>query len=138
MDVLIFGHTQEVHDSRLLEVRKRLAKAGVTLKQSNCVFSQKSIKFLGHKIEELGVQADPEKLAAITHFHKPQNAKELRRFMDMANHLGKLTPHLADIDQPFRQLLSTKQSWYWGPHQHEAFAKVPDQSLWLCTTHRRS
>jgi transposase InsO family protein len=57
----------------------------------------------------------------------PQNVTELRRFLGMANQLGKFSKDLAEITQPLRVLLSNKQSWNWGPPQDQAFAKVKDE-----------
>ena len=54
----------------------------------------------------------------------PCNITELRRFMGMANQLGKLSPNLAEYSQPLRELLSTKRGWLWGPDQEQAFARV--------------
>ena len=126
-DVLIFGRSKKEHDSRLLAVLSRLTAAGVTLNRSKCVFSQNSVKFLGHEIDECGVRADPEKVKAITNIDKHKNTKELRRFLGMVNQLGKFTPRLAEISQPLRQLLSTKQAWFWGPDQEDSFSHVKEE-----------
>ena len=126
-DVLIFGRSKKEHDSRLLAVLSRLASVGVTLNRSKCVFSQNSVKFLGHEIDECGVGADPEKVKAITNIDKPKNTKELRRFLGMVNQLGKFTPRLAELSQPLRQLLSTKQAWFWGPDQEDSFSHVKEE-----------
>lgn len=39
----------------------------------------------------------------------------------MVNYLGKFSPRLAEITQPMRELLSSKNSWTWGPRQRESF-----------------
>ena len=54
----------------------------------------------------------------------PNNVTELRRFMGMANQLGKFSNKLAELTQPLRELLSKKNQWLWGPAQDEAFNKV--------------
>ena len=88
-DVLVFGRNQSQHDDRLTAVLQRLMSAGVTLNPEKCKFSRRQLDFLGHVIGENGVCADPAKTAAIQEMQAPQNAPELRRFMGMANHLGK-------------------------------------------------
>ena len=50
----------------------------------------------------------------------PENTSELRRFLGMANQLGKFTSRLATITQPLRELPS-KNSWSWTVSQEEAF-----------------
>ena len=57
----------------------------------------------------------------------PQSVTELRRFMGLANQLGKFSPRLAELSQPLRELLRTKQAWVWGPDQEEAFMKIKEE-----------
>lgn len=73
-----------------------------------CQFSQRKIKFLGHVIDERGMQSDPEKISAIVELDPPRNVTKLRRFMRMANQLSKFSPHLAELSEPLRELLSSK------------------------------
>ena len=54
----------------------------------------------------------------------PTNLSDLRRFLGMANQLGKFSPRLAEITQPLRELLSSKKTWLWGPDQQSAFSEV--------------
>ena len=64
-DVLVFGRDQTEHDTRLKAVLKRIASAGATLNPEKCEFSRRKLTFLGHVIDETGIQADPEKTSAI-------------------------------------------------------------------------
>ena len=123
-DVLIFGASQEEHNSRLIAALERIERTGVTLNAVKCQFSQSKIKFLGHIIDERGIQPDPEKISAIVELDPPQNVTEMRRFMGMVNQLGKFSPHLAELSEPLRELLSSKRAWVWGPGQEQAFSQV--------------
>ena len=112
-DVLIFGASQQEHDSRLMiAVLQHIKRAGVTLNAEKCQFSQSKIKLLGHI--ERGIQLDPEKISAIVELDPPWNVTELHRFMGMVNQLGKFSPHLAELSEPLRELLSSKRAWVWG------------------------
>ena len=77
--------------------------------------------FLGQIIDRDGIRADPEKTSAIRQMEAPKNVSELRRFLGMVNQLGKFSPHIAELSQPLRELLSTKHSWIWGSSQEQAF-----------------
>ena len=69
-DVLIFGVSQEEHDSRLIAALQRIKRARVTLNAEKCQFSK--IKFLGHIIDEkAGIQPDPENISAIVELDPP-------------------------------------------------------------------
>ena len=105
-DILVIGKDQAEHNQRLEAVLRRIEEAGVTLNQQKCEFSKDKLTFLGHVIDAEGVRADPEKSKAIKNMSPPTSVQELRRFLGMANQLGKFTPNLADITQPLRELLS--------------------------------
>ena len=126
-DVLVFGATQAEHDRQLQAVLKRLKEAGITLNSAKCEFSKCSIKFLGSLIDGEGIRADPAKMQAIVKMDAPQSVSDLRRFLGMINHLGKFSPCLAELSQPLRELLSSKNSWLWGPKQEQAFANLKEE-----------
>ena len=123
-DILIFRKDQSEHDTRLTAALKRIQAAGVTLNKEKCEFNKTSLTFLGHSVDEIGISPDPHKTAAISKMASPKSTTELRRFMGMVNQLGKLSPRLAELSKPMRELLSSKQVWSWGPAQEESFSKV--------------
>lgn len=120
-DVLMWGHSQEEHNARLLAVLQKMENAGVTLNLDKCALSQREVKFLGHIISDSGVQPDPAKTVAVQKMPEPSNISELRSFLGMVNQLGKCIPHLAEKDKPLRDLLSKKNCWFWGEAQVKAF-----------------
>ena len=126
-DTLIYGKDQSEHDARLLAALRRLEEAGVTLNTNKCAFRQKSVKFIGHMIDEHGIRADPDKTAAVRDMDTPKSITELRRFMGMVNQLGKFSHQIADLGQPLRALLSIKNAWMWGPEQERAFVGIKNE-----------
>ena len=79
-DVLVYGKSQSEHDERLAAVLKRIEECGMTLNSEKCEFSKTQVKFLGHIIDQNGVQADPVKTEAIMKMAAPQNSTELRKW----------------------------------------------------------
>ena len=124
-DVLIMGTNKREHDERLTAVLERLKNAGVTLNPAKCEFGRSSVKFLGNIIDYRGIRADP--VTAICQLKPPDSVTEFRLFMGMANQLGRFSPHLAEISQPLRELLSKKNEWVWGPDQETAFQRIKDE-----------
>ena len=43
----------------------------------------------------------------------------VRRLLGMVNQLGKFSPLLAEHSKPIRDLLSSKNQFYWGPDQQK-------------------
>ena len=123
-DILVFGKTQHKHNQNLEAVLRHLEEANVTLSPQKCEFSKTELTFLGQVIDVTGIRADPEKTKAIMDMSPPNSLSELRRFLGMANQLGKFAPNLAELTQPLRELLSKSRKWIWGPPQSKAFNLV--------------
>ena len=123
-DILVHGHNQQEHDQRLMTVLEHLKQAKLTLNRDKCSFSVSSVKFLGHVIDSSGIHPDPQKLEAIQLMTSPKSLSEVRRFLGMANQLGKFLPSLAVMSKPLRDLLSKKNMWRWGEPQEQAFQAV--------------
>ena len=104
-------------------VLKRIKAAGITLNPTKCEFGRTKLTFLGHLITHDGISADPAKTSAIKNMRPPNNVTKLRRFMVMANQLGKFSPNLSEISAPLRRPLSHKHVWLWGPDQEQSYRK---------------
>ena len=74
---------------------QKLESAGITLNENKCVFAKRP-HFLGHHIDEYGLQPCPEKVCAITEMATPQNVSEIRRFLGMVNQLAKFSQNIAE------------------------------------------
>ena len=122
-DILVYGDSEAEHDQRLSNVLKRLEEAQITLNKK-CVFSAKSVHYLGHIIDQEGIHPDPEKLAAIAELEPPTDITGVRSLLGMVNHLGKFIPNLADLTKPIRDLLVKTNDWIWGEAQKSAFAEI--------------
>ena len=114
-DVLIFGENQKEHDDRLTTALQAIQKAGLTLNHEKCQFNKSCISFLGHIIDSQGISQDPQKTKAITDISPLTTVTQLRRFLGMINQMNRFFPHLAQLSQPLRELLSSKKTWIWGP-----------------------
>ena len=112
-DICVFGSSQEQHDSRLRAVLSRLSKVGVTLNPDKCIFSVKSMTYLGHLVSEHGISPDPEKTSAIVGFPTPTSVTEVRRFLGMVNQLAKFIPNISEISATLRLLLGKSNAWCW-------------------------
>ena len=82
------------HDARVRAVFRRLEDNGVTLNFEKCEFAQSRITYLGHVVSADGIRADPSKVRAIKQMQKPKEVRDIRRFLGMANQLGKFIPNL--------------------------------------------
>ena len=115
------GETQQQHDERLDKVLQWLQESGLTPNVDKCQFSCSQLPFLAQVLTQDGVQANPDKVAAIQKVPAPQNVRDVRRFLGMVNQKGKFTPNLADRTKPLRDLLQKESNWTWGLTQQSSF-----------------
>lgn len=63
--LLVFAPTEQLAHERLEMVFSRLKNHNLKLAPKKCYLLRKSVRFLGHVIDESGVRTDPGKLEAI-------------------------------------------------------------------------
>ena len=123
-DVLVFGRTEEEHDSRLRKTLTALRASGMTLNKDKCQFKVTSVDFLGHHVSKNGISAAQDKVKAIVEMEPPKCPKELKRLLGMADYMRKFDARMAEIEHPMRSLLKKKNEWLWGHDQDRAFVEL--------------
>ena len=123
-DFLVFAKSREEHNQRLHALLNRFKEHGLTLNTAKCQFQKKNVDFLGYHLSQDGITPLTKKTEAITQFKQPENITELRRFIGMAQQVGKFSPKLAQASSPLRDLLSTKNDWLWTKTHTDAFNEV--------------
>ena len=73
---------------------------------------------MGYVITDRGMQADPDKIAAISAMAPPRNKAGVQRFVGRANYLSPYYPNLSTIIRPLTQL--TKSDTPLCGHKHKA------------------
>ena len=91
-DIVIHASTQAEHDEYLRALLQRCQEIGIKLNPAKFETSLSCLTFLGHRITRDGLQADPEKVQAISNMKAPSDRTELRRFLGMVTYLAKFIP----------------------------------------------
>ena len=113
-DILVTGASEAEHLKNLEEVLRCLRAHGICMKRNKCLFMQKSVEYLGHKLDtDSGIRATPEKIAAVVNAPLPKNTQQLRSFIGLLNYYRKFLPNLAAIVQPLNDLLQKNRKWLW-------------------------
>ena len=113
-DILIASSTISEHLKHVEKVLQQLKQAGFRLKPSKCTFATTEIQYLGHTLTPVGVKPNDSKITAVKDFPRPQNVKQVKSFLGLANFYRRHIPGMAAISRPLTDLTrknSTEFVW---------------------------
>jgi hypothetical protein len=104
-----------------LEVTFKCLKAkGVKLNPEKCVFGVPRGMLLGFIVSERGIEANPEKIAAITNMGPIKDLKGIQRVMGCLAALSRFISCLDERGLPLYHLLRKTERFTWTPEAEEA------------------
>ena len=101
-------------------------KNWIDVEPSKCQFRSDELTYLGHTISKDGINADDNKIRAITEMPMPEDKKAVQDLLGMINYVRKFIPNLAEITKPLRELLKKEIDWHWNKSQEEAMNKIKE------------
>ncbi|KAF1322456.1 reverse transcriptase, partial [Globisporangium splendens] len=113
-----------VHLEHLRQVFQVMRENKLYANLKKCIFFAPEIPVLGCFVGKNGVRVDPEKVKSIDDWPIPQNVKQLRQWLGLANYLHKYTRNYAALVQPLTSLLKKDNEWEWPEEHQAAFAEV--------------
>lgn len=128
-DILIFSKNFEDHLHHIKKVIRIIKQEGFLLKLSKCEFAKKSVKYLGHIIENNTVRPHHDNLKSIREFPIPQNRKNVRQFLGKINFYYKYIPNSIKLLEPIHNLLKKNTHFQWTNENDRAFQEIKE---YLC------
>ena len=119
-DILIMGQNFDDHLRNLKLALERFRKYRLRLKPKKCIFFQRRAEFLGRMISKDSMEMSSEDCSVVSEWPVPQNAKEVERFLGLANYHRIFVKDFARIAVPLYQITG-KQEFQWGDAQADAF-----------------
>jgi ribonuclease HI len=108
-----------------LEVTFRCLKAkSVKLNPEKCVFGVPRSMLLGFIVSERGIEANPEKIVAITNMGPIKDLKEVQRVMGCLAALSRFISCLGEKGLPLYRLLRKVERFTWTPEAEEALRNL--------------
>ncbi len=128
-DICVYAKSRQEHDDILRQVLQRLKDHGLCTKASKCTFGTRTLKLLGHIVDEDGIHTDPEKCEAISKMPPPRTQSEVRRFLGSAGYYRDLIPGYARLVEPLVALTRKDNPYVWSKRCQEAFQAVKDELM---------
>ena len=123
-DAIIYSDTWEEHLSTIRQFYDRLSDAKLTINLSKSEFACATVTFLGHVVGQGQIKPVDSKVCAINDFPRPENKKQLMRFLGMAGYYRKFCPNFSTINEPLTQLLKKTRKFVWSDDCEESFVKL--------------
>lgn len=108
-DILISARSPKEHKERVVEVFKRLQRAGVRLSRKKCLSGVTELTYLGFVISKHGLKTSPDKVKAVQEAQRPQDLPAFCSYLGLVNYYWKFVPKLAQ-GHPYTNC------WKRGPH----------------------
>jgi hypothetical protein len=130
-DILIFSTSWEEHISHLTKFMDAMRKEGFKLKLTKCRFASKSVKYLGHLIEENKVSPSNDNLIAIRNLKAPTDKSGVRSILGSINFYLKYIENSSQKLEPLHQLLRKNVPFEWTKECENVFQTIKD---YLCSS----
>jgi len=123
-DVLVGTEMEEGHNEIVEEVLKQLEENNLYVKPEKCVWKVRKIGFLGVIIGPNGIEMEKEKVDGVLSWPEPKNAKDIRKFLGLANYYRRFIKNFAQVARPMNILTRKDVKWQWGEEQQKAFDEL--------------
>jgi len=123
-NIIVATDTEKGHDEIVEEVLRRLEKNDLFVKPEKCRWKVREVEFLGVVIGPGGVRMQKEKVDGILSWLTPRSAKDVQKFMGLANYYRQFIQDFSRIAKPLNMLVGKDRKWEWGAEQQKAFKEL--------------
>jgi hypothetical protein len=125
-DVVVKTRNSDMLIADLEETFASLREYRWKLNPNKCVFGVPSGKLLSFIISHRGIEANPEKISAITNMRAPTCIKDVEKLTGCMAALNKFILKLGERGLPFLKLLKHQVKFVWTPEADQALAQLKD------------
>ncbi|RLM73050.1 retrotransposon protein, putative, Ty3-gypsy subclass, expressed [Panicum miliaceum] len=113
--------------SDLEETFNSLRKFQWKLNPTKCVFGVPQGKLLGFIVSHRGIEANPEKITAITSMGTPQKIKDMQKLTGCMAALNRFISRLGERGLPFFKFLKWQDNFVWTDEAAQALEDLKGQ-----------
>ena len=110
-DILVYSKSPEEHLVHLESVLQTLSDNKLFAQLPKCHFNTDSVEYLGHIVSREGIKPDPKKTEAVKNWPRPQNIKDIRSFLGLANYFRRFIQGYSKIVAPLTNLTKEGTDW---------------------------
>ena len=128
-DIIVYGHTKEEFMSRLRRTFQVLRDKRITLNPDKCKFGYNKVEYVGHTIDESGLDFSETKKNKVLNFPVPVLSKHLKSFLGLCNYFRDHVPKYSTRVKPLLDLLQNydkHRKLVWTDESEAAFYEVRD------------
>ncbi|XP_074560659.1 uncharacterized protein LOC141816830 [Curcuma longa] len=108
------------------ETCSTLRQYGLKLNPAKCLFGVRVGKFLGYIVTEEGIEANPDKVQALSHMAPPRNLREAQKLMGRITALSRFISRAMERSLPFFKVLKRAQKFEWNADCDKAFSELKE------------
>jgi len=123
-DIIVATDTEEGHDKIVEEVLRRLEENDLFVKLEKCRWKVREVEFLGVVIGPGGVRMQKEKVDSVLSWPAPRSAKDVQKFMGLANYYRRFIQDFSRVAKPLNMLVGKDRKWEWRAEQKKAFEEL--------------
>ena len=123
-NIIVTTDTEEGHNKIVEEVLKRLKENNLFIKLEKCRWKVREVEFLGVVIGPGGVRMQKEKVDSVLSWPTPRSAKDMQKFMGLANYYRWFIQDFSRVAKPLNMLVGKDRKWEWGTEQQEVFEEL--------------
>jgi dsDNA-binding SOS-regulon protein len=123
-DVVVKTRNSETLIADLEETFASLREYRWKINPNKCVFGVPSGKLLGFIISHRGIEANPEKIFAITNMRAPNCIKNVQKLTGCMAALNRFISKLGEQGLPFFKLLKHQEKFVWTTEVDQALAQL--------------
>jgi hypothetical protein len=125
-DVVVKTRNFEMLIADLEETFASLRECRWKLNPNKCVFGVPSGKLLGFINSHRGIEANPEKISAITNMRAPNCIKDVQKLTGCMATSNRFISKLGERGLPFFKLLKHQEKFVWTTEADQALAQLKD------------
>lgn len=137
-DIVVISNKKDSHIDDLTETFANLRGSGLRLNPEKCIFGITKGKMLGCLVSARGIEANPDKIAAITKMKPPNSRKKVQELTGRLAALSRFITRSAEKGLPFFRVLKEGGKFEWGPEQQKAFDELKQYLVNLTTMSKPS